>query len=157
MSKKNAGYKLDLAHQTLTLTAAFADAANNPASDEYNLVRQFQHDFPNLKIVYRTHATPTSYNGKMNGDKRTPYYPTKNLSYERMEKFMDAFDGGQKYRNEYDKLRKAAEAMCLAPYMPVARWFMAQFPEFRKDPLYYTKPEHLPDVIDYATFLEKVA
>ena len=71
-----------------------------------------------------------------------------------MEKFMDALDGGQKYRNEYDKLRKTAEAMCLAPYVPVARWFMAQFPEFRKDPLFYIKPEHLPDVIDYAAYVD---
>ena len=151
-------FTFDPISRTLTISAGFARAISdaNDNSDEYNLFLRMRKEIPDLKVKRKTHASPISYKDK-NGGKRTPYYPTKNLSYERMEKFMDALDGGQKYRNEYDKLRKAAEAMCLAPYMPVARWFMAQFPEFRKDPLYYTKPEHLPDVIDYATFLEKVA
>ena len=58
--KKNA-YVIDFSAQTLTLTAAFVDAANNPESDEYALLCQFQRDFPNLRIVRKTHKTPMRY------------------------------------------------------------------------------------------------
>ncbi len=154
MATKMKGYKLDLAHQTLTLTAAFADAANNPGSAEYKLVRQFLHDFPNLEIVNRTRTSPTSYKGKGQDGKRTSYYPTKNLSYERMERFMNALDNSQKYLDEYHKLREKAEAICLSPYAPVAQWFMAQFPKFREEPLFYLDTEKLPDVISFSDYLE---
>ena len=61
MTKKTNGYKLDLANQTLTMTAAFEAAANDPNSDEYALVRQLLNDFPKLKLVRKTHKTPTRY------------------------------------------------------------------------------------------------
>ena len=41
MSKKTNGYKFDITKQTLTLSAAFAEAINDPTSEEYKLVRQF--------------------------------------------------------------------------------------------------------------------
>lgn len=149
MSKKNAGYKLDLAHQTLTLTAAFADAANNPASDEYNLVRQFQHDFPNLKIVNRTHATPKRYNNK-NGT-ITYHNQFNGLTYKKMEKFMGALPDGEKYLNEYNALRSV---VLLSPsgYASVRRWFAAQFPKYRENPLFYVK--NSVEVIDYAAYVD---
>ena len=150
-------YKFDAERKTLVMSAGFARAVADTRTAEYKMYKRMLSEIPGLQVERKTHASPTSYKGKMNGGKRTPYYPTKNLSYERMEKFMDALDGGKKYRDEYDKLREKAEAMCLAPYAPVAHWFMAQFPEFRKNALFYIKPEHLPDVVDYAAFLEKVA
>ena len=83
-------YKLDLANQTLTITAAFAEAANNPGSKEYRLVRQLQHDFPNLRIEHRTHASPKKYtnsNGRI-----TTHNQYKKLTYGRMEQFMSVID-----------------------------------------------------------------
>ena len=149
MATKMKGYKLDLAHQTLTLTAAFADAANNPGTAEYKLVRQFQHDFPNLVIVNRTHATPKRYNNK-NGIV-THRNQFSGLNYERMEKFMNALPEGEKYLNEYKALRSV---VVLSPsgYASVRRWFAAQFPKYRENPLFYVK--NSVEVIDYAAYID---
>ncbi len=150
--KKNS-YYFNVVENTLTLTADFADALNNPNSDEYKLLRQFQCDFPNLRIVRKTRSTPTRYH---NSDGSiTAYNKNKRLTYKRMEQFMGALPDGKKYLDEYNKLCKTAKEMCLAPYAPVARWFMAQFPNFRDDPLFYV--DNPVEVIDYAAFLKKTA
>ena len=154
MATKMKGYKLDLAHQTLTLTAAFADAANNPGTAEYKLVRQFQHDFPNLVIVNRTHTTPKRYNNK-NGivTQRNQF---SGLNYERMEKFMNALPEGEKYLEEYNNLRAVAvPKLCRSPYTVVRRWFEAQFPKYRENPLFYV--HNSVEVIDYAAFIDSAA
>ena len=149
MATKMKGYKLDLAHQTLTLTAAFADAANNPGTAEYKLVCQFQHDFPNLVIVNRTHTTPKRYNNK-NGivTQRNQF---SGLNYKRMEKFMNALPEGKKFLDEYNKLKAVAD-ICPSPYAVIRRWFIAQFPKYREDPLFYVN--NSVEVIDFAAFLE---
>ena len=110
-------------------------------------------EIPDLRVERKTHKKPTPYKG--NDGKRTSHYPTKKLSYERMERFMAAIPEGQKYLDEYWKLRKYAKDMCLAPYAPVARWFMAQFPKFRENPLFYVK--NSVEVIDFAAFLDNAA
>lgn len=150
--KNNLGYKLDLAAkpQTLTLSAKFAEAANNPDSDEYKLVRQFQHDFPGLTIERRTHKTPTRYK---NSDGSVTYcQKNKKLTYKRMERFMSALPNGADYLSAYWNLREKAEAMCASPYSAVIAWFRAQFPEYRKNPLHYL--DNQPEVIPFADILE---
>ena len=144
-------YKLDLITNTLTITAAFAEAANNPGSKEYRLVRQLQHDFPNLRIEHRTHATPKKYtnsNGRI-----TTHNQYKKLTYKRMEQFMSAIAGGSGYREIYDLLRVSADAVCLSPYAAVRAWFEKQFPEYWKNPLFYVDNE--PEIIDFADILDK--
>lgn len=144
-------YKLDLITNTLTITAAFAEAANNPGSKEYRLVRQLQHDFPNLRIEHRTHATPKKYtnsNGRI-----TTHNQYKKLTYKRMEQFMSAIAGGSGYREIYDLLRVSADAVCLSPYAAVRAWFEKQFPEYWKNPLFYVDKK--PEIIDFADILDK--
>ena len=149
--KKNA-YVIDFtAHTpTLTLTAAFADAANNPESDEYALLCQFQRDFPNLRIVRKTHATPTLY--RNSDGTKTARNKHNNLTYERMERFMNALPDSAEYIEAYKKNREIAEAMCASPYSAVSAWFMKQFPQFRSNPLFYL--DNKPKVIPYSTVLE---
>ena len=156
MSMNTTGYKLDFAHQTITLTASFASKANDPKSAEYELLLRLQHDFPNLKIVNRTHASPSSYKVKGQDKKRTSYYPTKGMTFNRMEQFMNALPEGEKYLEEYNKLKSVAVPdLCHSRYTIVRRWFEAQFPKFRENPLFYVK--NSVEVIDYATFLDTVA
>ena len=147
--KKNA-YVIDFAEKTLTLTAAFADAANNPESEEYALLCQFQRDFPNLRIVRKKHKTPTRYH---NSDgSTTARNKHNNLTYERMERFMNALPDGAEYLTAYWELRGKAEDMCASPYAAVSAWFMKQFPQFRSNPLFYL--DNKPKVIPYSTVLE---
>ena len=148
--KKHA-YVIDFAAQTLTLTAAFADAANDPTSDEYALLCQLQRDFPNLHIVRKTRKTPTRYH---NSDGTiTAHNKHDRLTYERMERFMNSLPDGAEYLKAYTELREKAEAMCLSPYSAVSAWFMAQFPEYRKNPLFYL--DYKPNVIDFSAVLKK--
>ena len=142
-------YKFDILTNTLTLSADFVRAASDRGSAEYKMVQQMKAEIPDLIVVRKTHASPSSYKGK-NG-KKTSYYPTKGLSFERMEKFMNALPEGEKYLDEYNKLR-AVSVLCPSAYASVRRWFEAQFPKYRENPLFYVK--NSVDVIDYAAFLK---
>ena len=91
-------YKFAITEQglTLTLSAAFAAKMNDPKSEEYALVRKFQHDFPNIVIVRKTHATPKRY--KNRDGSVTERNKNNGLTYERMERFMSALgDDGLDY------------------------------------------------------------
>ena len=147
------GYTLDLAHNTLTLSAAFAEAMNDPTSDEYQLVRQFQHDFPRLTIVRKTHKAPTRY--KNSDGTITTHNKHSGLTYERMERFILALSpkDDTDYLEAFYTVREKAEAICASPYAVVSAWFMKQFPKFRSNPLYYI--DHQPDIIDFSAVLER--
>ncbi len=145
-------YKFDITAQTLTLSAAFAEAMNDPTSAEYALVCRFQRDFPSLRIVRKTHATPTRY--KNSDGSITTRNKHNGLTYERMERFMSALgDDGVDYLEAYFTLREKAEAMCASPYAVVSAWFMKQFPKFRSNPLFYL--DERPAIIDFSALVEK--
>ena len=146
-------FKFDAVSRTLVMSADFARALNDYNSDESKLYRRMLKEIPDLNVERKTHKKPTSYIGA-NG-KRTSCYPTKKLSYERMEKYMGALPEGHKYLDEYNKLRDKLIEMGLTPYATVARWFMVQFPKYRNDPLFYVK--NCVEVVDYTEFLKKTA
>ena len=150
MKKSISGYKFDIAKQTLTMSAAFAEKANTYGTDEYALVCKFKRDFPRLVIVRKTHATPSRY---CNSDGSiTARNKHCGLTYERMERFMSALPNGADYLGAYYELREKAEAMCASPYAVVSAWFMRQFPKFRKNPLFYLNNQ--PSIIDFADVVE---
>ncbi|MBQ3372375.1 MAG: hypothetical protein IJG40_04475 [Oscillospiraceae bacterium] len=145
-------YKLDFATQTLTITAAFAEAADEIGSEEYNLVMKIKADFPNISVVHRTHATPKKYRNKFGVI--TEHNQYKNLTYDRMERFMCALPNSTEYLEMYYTLREKADEMCLAaPYAAVRAWFEKQFPKYRENPLFYVDNE--PEFIDFADILDK--
>ena len=142
-------YNFDAATMTLTLTAAFAKAANDPTSAEYRLLRKIQGDFPAVKVVMRTHKAPAKYKAR-SGEVLT-HNPGKNLTYAKMEAFMNALPNGGKYLAAYNSLRAVA-VLCNNPYAEVRRWFEAQFPKFRTNPLFYV--ENDVEVIDFSAAVE---
>ena len=153
MATKKLGYKLDFAHQTITLTADFAEKANNPRNAEYKLLRQFQHDFPAFEIVRRTHATPSRYH---NSDgSTTKHNQRKNLSYKNMERYITSISrkDDTDYLEAFYEIRSKAEDMCASPYSVVSAWFMRQFPKFRSNPLFYI--DNQPEIIDFSAILER--
>lgn len=153
MNTSTKGYKLDFAHQTITLTAAFAEKANNPGSAEYRLLRQIQHDFPTLEVVRKTHATPTRY--KNSDGSTTTRNKHSGLTYERMERFILALSpkDDTDYLEAFYTVREKAEEMCASPYAVVSKWFMRQFPKFRTNPLIYIDEQ--PEIIDFSAILER--
>ena len=128
-------YKINFASKTLIVTAAFEKAMNDPTSPEYALYIQLQRDIPGLKVSLRTHKSPAKYRNK-SGD--VSYCnPYKHLTYENMERFIAALPQRDKLMEVYDYIRYGAGLVQTSCYAAVRRWFEAQFPDFRKNPLFY--------------------
>ena len=144
-------FVFDVISQTLTITAKFAKMMNDPQSDEYKLVQQFRKDFPNLTIAKKTHKSASHYTTK-SGEKFN-CNQFKNLTYDRMEKFIKALPKSESYLREYTFVKDFASAIQTNGYTLVRKWFVAQFPEFRKNPLFYLS--HSPELVSGATFLEE--
>ena len=144
-------FVFDVISQTLTITAKFGKMMNDPQSDEYKLVQQFRKDFPNLTIAKKTHKSATHYTTK-SGEKFN-CNQFKNLTYDRMEKFIKALPKSESYLREYTFVKDFASAIQTNGYTLVRKWFVAQFPEFRKNPLFYLS--HSPELVSGATFLEE--
>lgn len=146
-------YNFDVVAQTLTITRNFAEQMNLPTSDEYKFVCQLRRDFPALRIARRTHATPTSYTTKSGEKYRCKQF--KNLTYARMERFISSLPQSEAYLREYNFLKENAPTGQKNNYTLVRKWFVAQFPEFRKDPLYYLY--NTPEIVPGAAFAQKPA
>lgn len=141
----------DIVSRTLTLTANYRAAMANPESDEYKMVVRLQTDFPNLKIIQKTHATPRSYITK-SGEKYK-HNQFKDLTYERMERFIAAIPQNEAYMAEYRAVKAFACEAKRNGYPLVRNWFIEQFPKFRKDPLFYFQTPPLP--VHSEPFLER--
>ena len=144
-------FVFDVVSQTLTITAKFAKMMNDTTSDEYKLVQRFRKDFPNLTIAKKTHKSATSYTTK-SGEKFN-CNQFKNLTYDRMEKFIAALPKNEGYLREYLFVKNYASAIQHNGYTLVRKWFVAQFPEFRKNPLFYLN--HSPALVSGAVFLDE--
>ncbi len=144
-------YKMDFASKTLTLTKAFSDACADPTSAEYAILTHFQRDFPDLKIVRKTHKTPTKYHNASGETTRCNQF--KKLTYENMERFMNTFTNSEEYLKVYYFLRYEAGFIQTSAYKTVREWFVKQFPEYRSNPLFYIN--NAPKVIDITPFLEQ--
>ena len=146
-------FVFDAVSRTLTITAKFAEMMNAPTSEEYQLVAQFQKDFPGLRIAKRTHRTPTRYNTKSGETYNRNQF--KDLTYDRMEKFMRVLPQGEAYLTQYETVKAFAEVVKHNGYPIVRSWFIEQFPHYRKDPLFYMN--NSPLVLHGSTFIESVA
>ena len=146
-------FKFDVVSQTLTISAKFDEQMENPMSEEYKLVMQFRADFPNLTIARKTHKTPSHYTTK-SGEKFN-CNQFKNLTYDRMEKFIAALPQNEEYMREYTVVKNFGTSVNGNGYPLVREWFMAQFPEFRKNPLFYLS--NTPQIVIASTFMAEQA
>ena len=147
-------YYFNFTTKTLTITKEFADKASDPTSTEYNILIRFHNDFPNLKVERKTHKTPSKYHTKSGEVYNCNQY--KNLSFENMERFMNALPEGEskeKVLEYYNFLRNNAGAIQTSAYKTVREWFVDQFPLYRKNPLFYLKNE--VKVIEIKAFTEQ--
>lgn len=149
-------YKMDFTTKTLIITKGFEEKAQNPFTAEGKILMKFQKDFPNLKIERKTHKTPSKYHTKSGEVYNCNQY--KNLSYDKMERFMYALPEGEskdKVIEAYNYLRYGTGLVQTSTYKAVREWFVAQFPEYRKDPLFYLYNEVV--IIDLKPILDQQA
>lgn len=145
-------YKVDFTANTITITAAFAKAMNNPTSAEYKIITQIRKDFPKMEIVRKTHKTPTKYTSKSTGEEfRCNQF--KNLKYENMEGFINGLPNSEEYLKPYNFLKNCGSLPLTSRYTAVRKWFVAQFPDFRKNPLFYLYNK--VDVVDFTAILKE--
>ena len=139
-------YKVDFVANTITITAAFAKAMNDPTSAEYKIIAQIRKDFPEMEIIRKTHKTPSKYQTKTGEKFNCNQF--KNLTYKNMETFIMGLPSAEVYMNEYLFLKNYAAEVQTNGYTIIRRWFVAQFPDFRKNPLAYLTFQ--PDVVSAA-------
>ena len=128
-------YYLDVVSKTLTVTEKFAKRLQDPTSEEFTLYTTLMATIPSLTVANRTHKSATHYTTK-SGEKFN-CNQFKNLTYKNMEQFMSALPENEGYFGEYKFLRDNATRIQHNGYALVRRWFVAQFPHFRKNPLFY--------------------
>lgn len=145
------GYTLNLTAKTLTITKAFEDAIATGTGEAYELYTQFLQDIPGLTVVRKTHKTPRKYISKSTGEVFN-CNQFKGLKYENMEGFINGLPNSENYLRAYNFLKNCGSLPQTSRYKVVREWFVAQFPEFRKNPLFYLYNE--VKVIDIAPYIE---
>ena len=117
LNKRELNYRVDFSTMTLTMTAEFADRAYDPNTDEYAILSRLQKDFPQLRVVRKTHRSPKSAN------------PAKGLTFERMEKYIRLHENADELLDLFQKVKAAGRG-----YLYVKAWFIKQFPNYNDIP-----------------------
>ena len=145
-------YSVNYIDGTITVNSSFYDKMQDPTSEEYQLIKAIRADFPEMRIVNRTHKSPSKYTSKSTGETFN-CNQFKNLTYKNMEGFINGLPNSQDYLPAYNFLKTCGSLPLTSRYTAVRKWFVAQFPEFRKNPLFYLYNE--VNVIDFAPFIEE--
>ena len=119
------GYKINYAANTITITAEFEKAAQDPTTAEYRLLKQIQADYPNMKTVRKTHRSPARCN------------PSKGLTYANMERYIMVYQNANELLEQFENVKELA-AVQTNSYLYVKSWFVAQFPDYKKLPDFAT-------------------
>ncbi len=70
-----------------------------------------------------------------------------------MEKFLSYIPNGAEYQKEYDFVKDFATSMDGNGYTLVRKWFMKQFPNFLKNPMFYLT--NSPNVLSGFAFMDE--
>ncbi len=145
-------YRVNFEEQTITITSGFAKKLNDPNSDEYKLVKTLTHDFPSLEIVHQSHRSPRKYTNKQGEEFNCNQF--KNLTFDNMKTFIGELPNHEEYEEVFEFARDYAGIIQTNKYKLVRTWFVEQFPDFRKNSVFYKK--NPPAVIDFFKVAEKV-
>lgn len=113
--------------RTLEITKKFDKASRRYGSDEYKELKNAESENPGFKVVVKASASK----------KKETY---KGLTYEYMEKYIEAHDEDGSIMEEYKMLRgigkEAEEAFAVSlSYHEMKEWFLSTYPaisDFRK-------------------------
>ena len=112
--KKNVGFKIDLANNTLTLNYKYNRLANQYGSDEYNKVRDILAENPGMRIVVES------------GHKaKTPHH-SRRLTYANMERYILVQDNADELMTTFTLVKEESKKE-KSPYAHVRSWFFTQF------------------------------
>ena len=112
--RKNTGFKIDLAKNTLTLNYKYNRLANEYGSDEYQKVHEILAENPGMRIVVES------------GHKaKTPHH-SRRLTYKNMERYINAQDNAEELMTTFALVQEESKKE-KSPYAFVRTWFLVQF------------------------------
>ena len=114
-------YKVDFTTNTVTVTKAFAEKANQINTSEYKTLMQLKKDFPGIEVVYKTRNRSSKSNAN------------KGLTYANMEKYINIFDNRDELLDAF-RLVQQLSVVQKSKFQFVKAWFVAQFPDYDKVP-----------------------
>lgn len=141
------GYKINFATNTLVMNYKFYAASQEYGTDENNLVKAILADFPTLTVVVKAGRDVKTTN------------KNKRLTYENMEKHISAYENSAELLDVFETV-KALSKTAASPYKYVTDWFVVQFPDYKKAPVFKEEklsvpPVKVPDIKEYK--IKKVA
>ena len=116
--KKTAGYTIDIANNTITLTKAFAQRAKNPSSAEFRELAKLHKNFADFTITMRT-AVITADKETHNG-----------LSIKWMTDFIKNYKDEVAVA-EFEEVKKFYKTMP-GYYGKVKAWFLNKYPNYQE-------------------------
>ena len=141
------GYKINFATNTLVMNYKFYAASQEYGTDENNLVKAILADFPTLSVVVKAGRDVKTAN------------KNKRLTYANMEKHISAYENSAELLEVFE-IVKALSKTAASPYKYVTDWFVVQFPDYKKAPVFKEEklsvpPVKVPDIKEYK--IKKVA
>lgn len=141
------GYKINFANNTLVMNYKFYAASQEYGTKENTLVKVILADFPTLSVVVKAGRDVKTTN------------KNKRLTYENMEKHISAYENSAELLDVFETV-KALSKTAASPYKYVTDWFVVQFPDYKKAPVFKEEklsvpPVKAPDIKEYR--IKKVA
>ena len=117
------GYKIMFAENTVIMNKKFAAAAAKYGTPENKLMKNIREDFPGMAEVV------------ISGREQTSAKKNTRLTYENMETHIKVYENADELMEVFESV-KALSQTCASPYKYVRDWFEAQFPNYKKAPVF---------------------
>lgn len=143
------GYKILFGENTVIMNHKFAAAAAKYGTKENRIIRNIRHDFPGMTELI------------VSGRECDKTKPNARLTYENMEKHIRAYDNADELLEVFKTVQSLSQA-CASPYKYVCDWFKAQFPNYKKAPVFKdggltVAPAKAPEIIEYKQKMHKAS
>lgn len=117
------GYKILFNENTVIMNYKFAAAAAKYGTPENKLMKDIRNDFPGMAEVV------------VSGREQTSAKKNTRLTYENMETHIKVYENADELMEVFESV-KALSQTCASPYKYVRDWFEAQFPNYKKAPVF---------------------
>jgi len=117
------GYKILFNENTVIMNYKFAAAAAKYGTPENKLMKDIRNDFPGMAEVV------------ISGREQTSAKKNTRLTYENMETHIKVYENADEMMEVFESV-KALSQTCASPYKYVRDWFEAQFPNYKKAPVF---------------------
>ena len=117
------GYKILFDTNTVIMNYKFAAAAAKYGTPENKLMKNIREDFPGIAEVV------------VSGREQTSAKANTRLTYENMETHIKVYENADELMEVFESV-KALSQTCASPYKYVRDWFEAQFPNYKKAPVF---------------------